>query len=87
MIVKVHSRFWECYNQLPIAIRQQADKQYALWQHNHFHPSLHFKSVGPDLWSVRVDANHRALARSKSDLMVWFWIGTHDEYQRLLKSL
>lgn len=87
MIVKAHRRFWECYDRLPVDIQQQADKQYTLWRHNHFHPSLHFEIVGPDLWSVRVDAGHRALARSKGDLLVWFWIGTHDEYQRLLRTL
>jgi len=87
VIVKAHRRFWECYDHLPEAVRRQADKQYILWQHNPFHPSLHFKTVRAGLWSVRVDLNHRALARSKGDILVWFWIGSHTEYERLLKSL
>jgi len=87
VIVKAHRRFWECYDRLQDTVRRHADKQYALWRRNPFHPSLHFKIVKPDLWSVRVDANHRALARSKGDLLVWFWIGTHDEYEQLLRWL
>ena len=87
MIVKAHRRFWECYDQLPEAVRLQADKQYILWQRNPFHPSLHFKTVRVGLWSVRVDRNHRALARSKGEVLVWIWIGTHAEYERLLRSL
>jgi hypothetical protein len=87
VIGKAHRRFWECYDRLPDAVRRQADKQYALWQRHPFHPSLHFKLVKPGLWSARVDANHRALARARGNLMVWFWIGTHDDYERLLRSL
>jgi len=47
------------------------------------HPSLQFKKVGP-YWSARVGARHRALAAEASDGFVWFWIGTHAEYDKLL---
>jgi hypothetical protein len=38
--------FWECYHALPDAIRDLADKNFALLRENPQHPSLHFKKVG-----------------------------------------
>jgi hypothetical protein len=48
------------------------------------HPSLHLKPVG-DFWSVRVTDDYRALAYREDAVFNWFWIGSHDEYMRLLK--
>lgn len=47
------------------------------------HPSLHFKKVGR-YWSVRIGIGYRALARIESESLIWFWIGTHAEYDKLL---
>jgi hypothetical protein len=47
------------------------------------HPSLHFKKVGR-FWSVRVGAHYRALAVDAPNGLVWFWIGSHADYDRLL---
>jgi hypothetical protein len=46
------------------------------------HPSLHFKKTG-SFWSVRVGIHHRALAIEVEDGVLWFWIGTHAEYDRM----
>lgn len=75
--------FWECYGSLPESIRRVADRNYELLRADPRHPSLHFKRVGP-LWSARVGSGHRALAAEVSDGYVWFWIGPHDEYERLI---
>ncbi len=48
------------------------------------HPALHFKKVGR-YRSARVGLRYRALAVEASDGLVWFWIGTHSEYDRLVK--
>ncbi len=79
-------RFWYLYRQLPTEIRDLADKCFELLRGDPAHPSLHFKKVGSkgQLWSARVGAHYRALARPGSDGIVWFWIGTHAEYDRLL---
>ena len=79
-------RFWRHYRQLPKDVRQLADKNFAVLQADPQHPSLHFKRVGrsKQLWSVRVGMHYRALAVEKPEGMVWFWIGTHAEYDRLL---
>ena len=79
------SRFWKCYNNLPNEVRAAADKQYALLKENPWHPSLHFKKVGK-YWSARVNAGFRALAVESGGDYVWFWIGDHREYERLIKS-
>ena len=76
-------RFWQLLNALPIEIQELALKNYALWQKDSTHPSLHFKPVGK-YWSVRVSLGYRALARKEGDTYIWFWIGSHDEYERLI---
>jgi hypothetical protein len=51
---------------------------------NPYHPSLRLKVIGP-YWVVRVSRGYRALARRKDNDFFWFWIGPHDEYDRILK--
>ena len=76
-------RFWRLYAELPHPIQRLADKNFDLLKENPRHPSLHFKKVG-QLWSARVGAHYRALATEEGDDFVWFWIGNHDEYDRLI---
>jgi hypothetical protein len=76
-------RFWRCYEALPEEVRQVADRNFALLRADSSHPSLHFKKVGK-YWSVRVGAGHRALGAEIDTGILWFWIGTHGEYERLI---
>jgi len=78
--------FWRHYHQLPKDVQQLADKNYDLLRANSHHPSLHFKKVGKNkqLWSVRVGDHYRALGLDKNEGVVWFWIGTHAEYDGIL---
>jgi hypothetical protein len=62
-------RFWACYHNLPVAVREPANQCYELLQQDSRHPSLHFKKVGP-LWSVRVGLHYRALAVEDGSDMV-----------------
>lgn len=75
--------FWECYRQLPDAVRKLADKNFALLRADPMHPSLHFKKVGR-FRSARVRRNVRALAVETEGGLLWFWIGNHMEYERLI---
>jgi hypothetical protein len=75
--------FWTCYNALPAPIREQADKAFELLKANPQHPSLHFKKVGR-FWSARVGLHYRVLGVDVSDGIIWFWIGTHADYDRLI---
>jgi hypothetical protein len=79
--------FWKLYNALPRAVRELADKNYGLLRADSFHPSLHFKKIKADVWSVRVGSSYRSLAFEEEDGYYWFWIGTHTEYERLLAQL
>jgi hypothetical protein len=76
-------------NQLPISVREQANKAYALWKTDPYHPSLQFKRVSQrqPIYSARVSLNYRALGLLEKEHIYWFWIGTHAEYDELLKRL
>jgi hypothetical protein len=45
--------------------------------------SLHFKKAGA-FWSSRVGLHYRALAVEVQNGMLWFWIGTQGDYDRLV---
>jgi hypothetical protein len=77
-------RFWECFAKLSEDIQNLARKNYALLKTNPQHPSLQFKKVGK-LWSARVGLHHRALATEDGEGFIWVWIGTHDEYERMIQ--
>jgi hypothetical protein len=72
--------FWQRFARLRPEIQERARKQYRLWLQNHNHPSLRFKKVGR-FWSVRIDDGHRALGIEANGVIVWFFIGPHDEYE------
>lgn len=72
--------FWKCFESLPADIQELAQTKFKLWREHPFHSSLHFKEVRPGTWSVRVNQKYRALAQEENDLVVWYWIGTHDDY-------
>jgi len=78
-------RFWKAYDGLPASIRELADKNFVLLKQNPQHPSLQLKKVGR-FWSVRVGLNHRALGVESDDGILWFWIGSHAEYNVLINS-
>jgi hypothetical protein len=77
------SRFWSCYAALPDSVQSNADRAYELLKVDPSHPSLHFKKVGK-YWSVRAGQSHRALGKEIKQGILWFWIGTHAEYDKLI---
>jgi len=77
--------FWDCYNKLPVSIRELAKRNFDLLKRDSSHPSLHFKTVGR-FRSARVGIQYRALAVESGEDLVWFWIGSHAEYDRLIAS-
>jgi len=89
VISKATAKFWKCYRTLPIDVRRQAKDAYALFQNDSWYPSLRFKRVHSNLpvYSVRVTKDYRAVGILKEERVVWFWIGSHSEYDKLLKQL
>ncbi len=82
MIHHTSPDFWRCYEALPQETRRQADQAFEHLKKDTLYPSLHFKKVGR-FWSARVSGNYRALAVESTDGLVWFWIGTHAEYDKI----
>jgi len=77
--------FWRCYNVLPKPVRELADRSFDLLKSAPNHPSLHFKKVRR-YWAVRIGLRHRAVAVEAPDGLLWFWIGSHAEYDRFIGS-
>ena len=82
-------RFRELLAQLPDHAQRQATEAHKLFISNHQHPSLRFKRIyaDPATYSVRVGIGYRAVGGLDGDTIVWYWIGTHAEYDQLLKQL
>ncbi len=64
-------RFWQLYHHLPESVQELADKKVGRRR---------------QLWSVRVGEHYRALGTEKTEGIVWFWIGPHTEYDRLIQA-
>jgi hypothetical protein len=84
--VKHHASpdFWALYRMLPREVRELADKNFELLKADPRHPSLHFKRVGR-FYSARVGLAYRALSVEVEDGCLWFWIGSHAAYNRIIK--
>jgi len=79
-------RFWEAYRKLPEPVRREACKTYPLWLHDPRLPSLNFKESWKSLVIRIGNTSYRALAQVQGDTAYWFWIGAHDEYERIISG-
>ena len=80
-------RFRELYASLPANVQRQADKAFAQFKQNPDYASLNFKPVGGDpVWyTARIGLSYRAVCVLSDDAYIWFWIGSHAEYNRLIR--
>ncbi len=80
------TRFWSLYRSLPETVRRHARNAYRLWDDNPSHRSLHFKQVHATrpIYSIRIGLHWRVLGERHGDEIIWFWIGTHAQYDRLV---
>jgi hypothetical protein len=78
------SEFWDAYRALPAAIQRLADRCYEQLRRDERHPSLHLKKVG-QFYSARVGIRYRAVGIETTDGIVWFWIGPHAEYDKIIR--
>ncbi len=76
--------FWTAYKSLPASVQHLADRNYEILKDNPRHPSLHFKKTGK-YWFVRIGIHYRGLAVKIDNGLLWFWIGSHAAYDRLIK--
>lgn len=89
MISQTSARFWKAFEELPENIKEAARKAYQLWKQDPYHPSLRFKQVHSTLpiYSVRIGKDWRAVGIKEEDVIIWFWIGSHSNYDNLLSQM
>jgi hypothetical protein len=81
--------FLSLYRALPKSIREQARQAYQLFANNPRHPGLRFRRVHPSrpIFSARVGIDYRVVGIQDGDDIFWFWIGSHSDYDHLLKQI
>jgi mRNA-degrading endonuclease RelE of RelBE toxin-antitoxin system len=86
---KTTIRFRQMLAKLPKHIRRQVQKAYRLFRQNPNHPSLRFKKIHntEPIYSARINIDYRAVGVLDGNEIVWFWIGPHAEYNKLLSQL
>jgi len=82
-------QFRQLYAKAPQERQLRIRRAYRLWCLDPKHPSLRFKKVHNNLpiYSARVDLDWRAVGVLKNDTVVWFWVGAHEHYEALLKTI
>lgn len=85
---KTTSEFRKLFANLPDSVRKKSRQAYKKFKQDPFHPSLRFKQVHPNLpiYSARISKNHRTIGVRKDNEIIWFWIGSHADYDKLLSQ-
>ncbi len=80
-------KFRKAFDKLPVQIQEKARSAYQLWKKNPQHPGLQFKQVHQNepIYSVRIGLSYRALGIKEGNTLIWFWIGSHEDYNNLVK--
>ena len=80
--------FWKFFARLPIHVQKQADNAYKRFKLNPYHPSLRFKCISQQesIYSVRIGNSYRALANRDGETIIWYWIGSHEDYNHLVSQ-
>jgi hypothetical protein len=84
VIHRASPEFWSKYHALPSQARVLADRAFILLKADPRHPSLHFKRIDR-YWSARVGLHYRVLGVDVPEGVLWFWIGTHAEYDAAIR--
>lgn len=89
MTSRTTQRFRDCFAALPGAAQQQARAAYRRFRENSRQPGLRFKRVhaSEPIYSVRITRDYRALGVLDGDQIIWFWVGKHDEYEKIVRQL
>ena len=89
MISHTTEKFRKLYSLLPVGIQKQARIAYTQFKQNPYHPSLQFKRVhsSKPIYSVRINIDYRAVGIFEDNEVIWFWIGSHREYEKILQKL
>ncbi len=82
-------RFRKALEKLPFKVRSNAKRAYELWKIDPYHYSLNFKQVHftKPIYSVRIGLSYRALGVKDDETIIWFWIGSHEDYNNLIQNI
>jgi hypothetical protein len=85
----VTAGFRRLFQDLPAEVQRRAREAYLIWRENPAHPGIQYKRVHPHqpIYSVRIGLDWRAVGVRRESTMIWFWIGSHADYDGLLKRL
>jgi len=80
--------FRKLFEKLPEQVKENARKQYGLFLKNPSHHSLRTKLIGSTrnekfkIYEVTIGMGYRTTYFIDGDVYVWFWIGTHDSFDK-----
>ncbi len=82
-------RFRKTFDQLPQRVQQEAREAYQRFSQDPYHSSLYFKQVHPTkpIYSARINLDYRAVGVREGEDIIWFWIGSHSDYDKLVSQL
>ena len=89
MISHTTHGFRKLYAELPDNIKKQAKEAFNRFKKNPYYPGLVFKRVhsSKPIYSVRISRDYRAVGILLGDEIIWFWIGSHSDYDKLLTKM
>jgi hypothetical protein len=70
--------------ELPEQVQSLAIEKYEVFRQNPRHPSLGFQQKGR-AWTVEIGRSHRAISYRSGNDLFGFWIGSHEDYNNVLK--
>lgn len=81
-------KFRKAFADLPADVQKQARQAYRLFIENPQHPSLRFKPIHPSrpIYSARVGIDYRAVGIKDENEIIWYWVGSHAEYDKLIRQ-
>ena len=86
MISRLAPEFREALGKLDPATRRKARQAYQLFKDNpaSWQPELQTGSRNKKPLFARIDDNYRVLGVVQGNAIIWYWVGPHDEYERMI---
>lgn len=92
-----NARFLRTFEQLPKPVQEIARTAYGQFEKDPFSPKLDFHEIKgtktSNVYAVNAGQYHRTSYRAlgvwdkQTDTIVWFWIGSHEAYNNIIRRL
>lgn len=89
MTSRTTKRFRKLLSDLPPPVQKQAYEAYRTWMRDPWHAGLQFKQIHATrpIFSARIGLDWRAVGVRTGDAVLWYFISSHADYDRLIKTL